>query len=296
MKLDNINVEKLNTDKNMKVKRSPIVGFIRKFITIGLAVATVGMLSQCDVDDNDLGTFTPESEVVSNYTSPISIGVDQVNDLNIIINGGNCSDSFISGIAEELAEDGINVSWTQDLEGMNTDNSIVITLDQQYISGPGMVIVGPYQNGRDDNSDALALAMQAGFNERGFFADEIQCGRTGYEELVDGTVVEMVRSETEKKVSQNTSFVELCFGTQNTNPELVGKAIKLSLARYANYLANEKVSEDLLVRTDVPEMYGDEMLPENTVLMSDTVLTIDSFDKSTPIDLGGLESTIWYQK
>jgi len=296
VKLDNINVEKLNTDKNMKVKRSPIVGFIRKFITIGLAVATVGMLSQCDVDDNDLGTFTPESEVVSNYTTPIGVGVEQVNDLNIIINGGNCSESFISGIAEELAEDGINVSWTQDLEGMNTDNSIVITLDQQYISGPGMVIVGPYQNGRDDNSDALALTMKAGFNEQGFFADEIQCGRTGYEELPDGTVVEMVRSDTEKKVGPNTSFVELCFGTQNTNPRLVGKAIKLSLARYANYLANEKVSEDLLIRTDIPEMYGDEMLPENTVLMSDTVLTIDSFDKGTPIDLGGLESSIWYQK
>ena len=295
MKLDNINVEKLNTDKNMKVRRSPIVGFIRKFIAIGLAVASVGMLHQCSVED-DFGTFTPESEVVSNYTTPIGVGVEQVNDLNIIINGGNCSDSFISGIAEELAEDGINVSWTQDLEGMNTDNSIVITLDQQYISGPGMVIVGPYQNGRDDNSDALALTMKAGFNEQGFFADEIQCGRTGYEELPDGTVVEMVRSDTEKKVGPNTSFVELCFGTQNTNPRLVGKAIKLSLARYANYLANEKVSEDLLVRTDIPEMYGDEMLPENTVLMSDTVLTIDSFDKGTPIDLGGLESSIWYQK
>ena len=295
MKLDNINVEKLNTDKNMKVRRSPIVGFIRKFIAIGLAVASVGMLHQCSVED-DLGTFTPESEVVSNYTTPIGVGVEQVNDLNIIINGGNCSDSFISGIAEELAEDGINVSWTQDLEGMNTDNSIVITLDQQYISGPGMVIVGPYQNGRDDNSDALALTMKAGFNEQGFFADEIQCGKTGYEELPDGTVVEMVRSDTEKKVSPNTSFVELCFGTQNTNPRLVGKAIKLSLARYANYLANEKVSEDLLIRTDIPEMYGDEMLPENTVLMSDTVLTIDSFDKGTPIDLGGLESSIWYQK
>ena len=295
MKLDNINVEKLNTDKNMKVRRSPIVGFIRKFIAIGLAVASVGMLHQCSVED-DLGTFTPESEVVSNYTTPIGVGVEQVNDLNIIINGGNCSDSFISGIAEELAEDGINVSWTQDLEGMNTDNSIVITLDQQYISGPGMVIVGPYQNGRDDNSDALALTMKAGFNEQGFFADEIQCGRTGYEELPDGTVVEMVRSDTEKKVGPNTSFVELCFGTQNTNPRLVGKAIKLSLARYANYLANEKVSEDLLIRTDIPEMYGDEMLPENTVLMSDTVLTIDSFDKGTPVDLGGLESSIWYQK
>ena len=295
MKLDNINVEKLNTDKNMKVRRSPIVGFIRKFIAIGLAVASVGMLHQCSVED-DFGTFTPESEVVSNYTTPIGVGVEQVNDLNIIINGGNCSDSFISGIAEELAEDGINVSWTQDLEGMNTDNSIVITLDQQYISGPGMVIVGPYQNGRDDNSDALALTMKAGFNEQGFFADEIQCGKTGYEELPDGTVVEMVRSDTEKKVSPNTSFVELCFGTQNTNPRLVGKAIKLSLARYANYLANEKVSEDLLVRTDIPEMYGDEMLPENTVLMSDTVLTIDSFDKGTPVDLGGLESSIWYQK
>ena len=104
MKLDNINVEKLNTDKNMKVRRSPIVGFIRKFIAIGLAVASVGMLHQCSVED-DLGTFTPESEVVSNYTTPIGVGVEQVNDLNIIINGGNCSDSFISGIAEELVGD-----------------------------------------------------------------------------------------------------------------------------------------------------------------------------------------------
>ena len=296
MKLDNINVEKLNTDKNMKVKRSPIIGIIRKFIAIGLAVSAVGMLHQCNNVEEDLGTFTPESEIVSNYTTPMSVGVDEINNLNIIINGGNCSDAFISGIAEELAEDGINVSWTQDLEGLNTDNALVITLDQQYISGPGMVIVAPYQNGRDDNSDALALAMQAGFNEKGFFADEIQCGRTGYEELADGTVVEMVRSDTEKMVGDNTSFVELCFGTQNTSPTLVGKAIKLSLARFANYLANERVSDDLLVRTDTPEMYGDEMLPENTVMMSDTVLTIDSFDKSKPVDLGGLESTIWYQK
>ena len=31
-------------------------------------------------------------------------------------------------------------------------------------------------------------------------------------------------------------------------------------------------------------------------LAGDTVLTIDSFDKGTPIDLGGLESSIWYQK
>lgn len=296
MKLDNINVEKLNTDKNMKVKRSPIIGIIRKFIAIGLAVSAVGMLHHCNNVEDDLGTFTPESEIVSNYTTPMSVGVDEVNNLNIIINGGNCSDAFISGIAEELAEDGINVSWTQDLEGLNTDNALVITLDQQYISGPGMVIVAPYQNGRDDNSDALALAMQAGFNEKGFFADEIQCGRTGYEELADGTVVEMVRSDTEKMVGDNTSFVELCFGTQNTSPTLVGKAIKLSLARFANYLANERVSDDLLVRTDTPEMYGDEMLPENTVMMSDTVLTIDSFDKSKPVDFGGLESTIWYQK
>ena len=296
MKLNNIDFDKLNTDKSMKVSRSPIVGIIKKFVAIGLAVASVGMLSQCDVDNNDLGTFTPESEVVADYPDAVSISVSEVNDLNIIINGGNCSDSFVSGIAEELAEDGIYVSWTQDLEGMNTDNSIVITLDQQYISGPGMVIVAPYQNGRNDNSDALALSMQAGFNELGFFADEIQCGRTGYEELEDGTVVEMVRSNTEKAVGPNTSFVELCFGTQNTSAELVGKAIKLSVARFANYLKNEKVSDDLLFRIDEPEMYGDEMLPENTVLKSDSTLTIDSFDKGTPIDLGGLEASIWYQK
>ena len=167
MKLNNIDVDKLNTDKSMKVSRSPIVGIIKKFVAIGLAVASVGMLSQCDVDNNDLGTFTPESEVVANYPDAVSVSVSEVNDLNIIINGGNCSDSFVSGIAEELAEDGINVSWAQDLEGMNTDNSIVITLDQQYISGPGMMIIAPCDNDRLGNSDALVLAMDAAFDEKG---------------------------------------------------------------------------------------------------------------------------------
>ena len=296
MKLDNINIDKLSTDKKMSVKRNPIFGFIRRFIAIGLAVATVGTLSQCDVDENDLGIFTPENEVIESYESPISISVEQVNDLNIIINNKNCSDSFVSGIAEELLEDGINVTWTENLNEIDTTDSLVITLDQQYISGPGMVIIAPYQNGRNDNSDALALAMQAGFNEQGFFADEIQCGRTGYEELPDGTVVEMVKSDTEKTLSDTTTFTELCFGTQNTSSKLAGKAIKLSLARYAYYLKNEKVSGDLLYRTEPGETLDGEIIPENSVLKSDAALTIDSFDKGTPVDLGGLESSIWYQK
>ena len=65
---------------------------------------------------------------------------------------------------------------------------------------------------------------------------------------------------------------------------------------YIQVLSCEKVSDDLLFRIDEPEMYGDEILPENTVLKSDSSLTIDSFDKDTPIDLGGLEASIWYQK
>lgn len=44
MKLNNIDFDKLNTDKSMKVSRSPIVGIIKKFVAIGLAVASVGML------------------------------------------------------------------------------------------------------------------------------------------------------------------------------------------------------------------------------------------------------------
>ncbi len=310
MKLNNINFEKLNTDKDMKVSRRPIVGFIKKALIIGLALAAVHAYNEYQ-DSKDLGIFTPESEITSSYQAPINVGVEQVNDLNVIINGSNCSDSFISGIADELLDDGINVTWTEDLENVNTDGAVVITLDQQYISGPGMVVVAPYENGRNDNSDALALAMQTGFNEQGFFADEIQCGKTGFEELPDGTVVEMVMSDTEKSVTPNTSFVELCFGTQNASPKLVGKAIKLSLARFAYYVSNEKVSGDLLYRTEHGEsiedaaskvgvtdfsILDDEVLPENTVLKNDKVLTIDSFDKGTPVDLGGLESTIWYQK
>ena len=114
--------------------------------------------------------------------------------------------------------------------------------------------------------------------------------------IPDGTVVEMVKSDTEKVLSDTTTFTELCFGTQNTSSKLAGKSIKLSLARYAYYLKNEKVSGDLLYRTEPGETLDGEIIPENSVLKSDAALTIDSFDKGTPVDLGGLESSIWYQK
>ena len=169
------------------------------------------------------------------------------------------------------------------------------------------------ENNRRGESDALALAMQTGFDERGFFVDDVQCGMMGYQQLDDGTVVKQIPSETEYAINpQNeTSFVTLCFGTNNTSGKLVGKSIVLSLGRYVNYLSNENTNTDLIYRSEigdtldsVSEITGtdsstfavDGVLLDDTTVVSSSTKKLKSFDKKVPVDVDGKESTIWYKR
>lgn len=307
-----INIKDLNifkNKKNLKLSRRPMAGALASFIVMGLISANLHA-ERMDIKKRNEDT---DNSIVATFEKPIDVSVEQVNDLNIIINNSNCSDSFVSGIAVELDNDGIIYTLTENEKNINVNGAVVISLDQQYISGPGMAVIAPYENNRNGNSDALALAVSTGFDELGFLVSDIQCGKIGYKELEDGTVVEKIPTESEEAINANndTSCVTICFGTNNTNPELVGKAIKLSLARYINYLSNENSFSDLIYRKEVGDsvenvasitgnsisnITSDGVLLDDTAVISANVTNLDSFNKSIPVNLGGIESTIWYKR
>ena len=99
----------------------------------------------------------------------LETSTDDVNNLNIIINDNNCSDSFFQEVCSNLKDDGLEITVTKDDENINVDNSVIITLDQQYSSGSSTLIFAPYDNTRIGNSDSLTLAMQSAFLQNGFF-------------------------------------------------------------------------------------------------------------------------------
>lgn len=302
-KIDVKNLDAFKNEKKLKLSKKPMVGIIITCLVMGLFYSQY--YQKNNVPNDPIAVVTPAE-------NPLEISIDQVNSLNVIINNSNCSDSFVNAVAEELKENGIDFTLTNGEENIDVNGAVVITLDQQYISGPGMIVLAPYDNNRAGNSDALALAIKTGFYETGFFADEIQCGKMGYQQLDDGTVVERIPTETEDAISadKDTSFVTICFGTQNNNAELVGKAIKLSLARYANYVTYENYGLDLIYRTEIgdtldsvsaktgiakSDIADDGILLDNTTIITAGVSNLESFDRSNPVDLGGVEKTSWYK-
>ena len=130
---------------------------------------TSGYYQDGDVPARDQ-TFIDEDEVIvpSKQEDPINISIEEVNSLNIIINDNDCREEFINSVCEELDKDGIKFTFTRNGENIDVDNAVVITLDQQYMAGPGTVVFAPLENERLGYSDALAIAAQKAFYEKGF--------------------------------------------------------------------------------------------------------------------------------
>ena len=226
MKINVYDATLLDDNHNIKlVKR------IKYGITSGLLFTMIGATSVgCGTNSNQVSSQTELENLVR---EPITVDIDDINQLNIIINDNDCSNSFISNICDELNDSGLDYQFTRSGENIDVDNSVVITLDQQYISGPGMVVLAPYENDRLGNSDALSLSMYTSFDSHGFFTDGIFCGKVGYR---DGgsSITTRVPTSTEEGISKdkNSSFTTICFGTENAHAGLVKDSIIEGLARY----------------------------------------------------------------
>ena len=256
-------------------------------------------------------------EVIVPYEQedPINVSLEEINSLNIIINDNNCREDFINSVCEELDKDGINFLFTRNSENINVDNAVVITLDQEYMAGPATVVFAPLENGRIGNSDALALAAQNAFYEKGFLVDGIFCGQMGFRENEDGTVSERIPTPTEVAVGKdkNTSFVTISFGTQNTHAGLTASSIEAMLTRYYSYINAGYENEDLIYCVEEGQDYEDignilnsdassldsfnDTADENLLLVGETIINPISaqrreFNKHVPTNLY-VDKTIW---
>lgn len=181
-----------------------------------------------------------------------SVPKDSLNDINIIIDDGDCSDTFFDSVCQKLEEDGLVFDISKNGSNINKDNSVVITLDQQYSSGSDTLILAANDNARLGNSDSLALAMKSALDQNGFLGNGIYCGKIGYRINENDDVSSLVPTETEEIIDDNycTSFVTISFGTENVNSEWVAKSIENGLARYTYYLNNCDEDVDLIYRAN----------------------------------------------
>ena len=243
MKVSLKNKDAIENDK-LLIKKS-----CKRGLALGLAVG-IGLSISSSIYKNS-------NDDLNNMVNDINLEVssDDVNNMNIIINDNNCSDTFFNDVCDKLKDDGIEFTATSNNDGINQDNSVVITLDQQYSSGEATLIFAPYDNTRLGYSDSLTLSMQRAFQQNGFFSDNISVGKFGFRENEDGSVTNLIPTETEEAIDNNydTSFVTISFGTSNVNAEWVAKSIENGLARQKYYLNNYDSNIDLLYRADAGE-------------------------------------------
>ena len=254
----------------------------------------------------------PKEPEIEDMVPPFTIeaSIDEINDMNIILNDDDCSDTFFEDVVGHLKEDGLEFTVTSNCHDINQNNSTVITLDQQYSAGPGTVVFAPYNNAVVGHSDSLALSMQAAFEQNGFIADEISCGQIGYEVDEDGTIHSVVPTDTEREMDAgyDSSFVTISFGTDNQNAEWVAKSIENGLARQNNYLKTDDSQTDLIYRAnpndsveDVANYFGTNVeqlssfnnlngtsFQEGQTVVNPSVGGSQSFDSHGIFEIGGV--------
>ena len=235
-----------------------------------------------------------------------TISINLINEMNIILNDGDCSDILFENICNKLQNDGLDFTITNNGELINQNNSVVISIDQQYNSGSETLIFAPYNNTRLGYSDSLAIAMQTGLREQGIVASKILCGKKGYREDENGNVSYTVPTLTEELIDGNydTSFVVISLGTEANDYETIADGIKSGLARQRYYLDNYDAKSDLIYRAtagesvrDVAAYFGsttDELFKYNTianrdVLESQTVVNPNIENMSIFSDLEEIE-------
>ena len=293
-----VNIEKSKKNTGKKILSISLAFAIGVGAGISLTTSYNEILKSKDLLNNESASIS-QNEVMH-------VSLEDINSLNIIINDSDCSNTFFSEVCKHLQEDGLNFKITSDDMNIDSENAVVITLDQQYLAGPGVMVIAPYENNNTNNSDALALALDAGFDENGFNMEDICCGIAGYKETETGVstrdniirpLIECNRYEIEKYCEENdlnpridkTNFENIYtrnkvrnmlipYIKENFNPNIIESINRLSdLSKQENeYLEKqtEKVYKEILISAKNDEIILDlnKFNLQETVIKSRLVL------------------------
>lgn len=193
-------------------------------------------------ENNNLDKSIPIVECISSNI---------LNDFNIVLNDNNCSDNLFYEICEYLTNDGIKFATAKGELNINKDNTVIITLDQQYNSGSNIIFFAPYNNTRLGSSDVLTIAMKSAFDTNNSVKNDIMCGKLGFEDN-NGNVNYMIPTETEKLIDDDleVSFVTISLGTTYVDSKKIAKNIESGLLRFCHYINDNDKNADLIYRAD----------------------------------------------
>ena len=254
-----------------------------------------------DINENDANQYIYVDENGNQY---IKLGLDDIKNLNLVINDNECGNFFIEQICEKLIEHGVSFNFSNHENNLPLNNAVVVTLDQQYVSGPNVSVIAPYHNKVNDMSDSLALSMYTAFKTKGIGIDGIYCGKRGYRQYEDG-ISTRVPTPTEDSITDNTniSFVTIAFGTSNQTIDDIASCILEGLARYVVYNATQN-NDELIYRassnTSLDELANyfkctpfeisnlnniDNLIPADEAIINPTQYGSIAFNQNIPVNI-----------
>ncbi|MBQ8132235.1 MAG: hypothetical protein IJ193_07070, partial [Bacilli bacterium] len=136
MKIDIKSRELLeNSQRKYSLSRKIKIGVITAALVVG--IPSLMFLNKNNEPDYGNPAPGPEQYQEVIQEKPVETTLDQVNSLNIVIDDNDCSDTFMADIYEKLEEDGIQFKKSRKGNNVDVNDGVVITLDQQYMAGPG---------------------------------------------------------------------------------------------------------------------------------------------------------------
>lgn len=256
--------------------------------TIAASVAVFG--SQLLFNSNDRLTDQPEDLLSSNT---IEVASDDINDLNLIINDNDCGNAFFEDVCDSLEEQGIKFEISRQNDNLKHEDATIITLDQQMVSGEGVTLIGPQQDGTANHSEALLKAAQVTFHQRAWDTNSI-AGIATYKTDENGEIVyTTVPSPTEQDVLDDSAYITFAFGTmkEGFTPEKVAEDLVLSLGRYHYFLENDS---KYISELDTPESY--HMSGDNSYYFSKEINGATAFNPELVVKVQSYENTSSHSK
>ncbi len=205
MKIDNLKVNSSNISQAIRNGR--------KLLTImGLSLALTGCAIAKD-SKNELENNSNEQleAMLEDSKESTVVSIDDVNQLNLILYDNNCNPVIFDATVNKMKEANINVLTATPGEPiLQNEMSTIITMAGGIYNSNNSVILGSYNNDRHDNSDALALSMEASFKHHNLGMDGIRLGISE----VTPDYTHKVPTGTELNIAPSSSFVVVAVGDQ----------------------------------------------------------------------------------
>ena len=205
MKIDNLKVNSSNISQAIRNGR--------KLLTImGLSLALTGCAIAKD-SKNELENNSNEQleAMLEDSKESTVVSIDDVNQLNLILYDNNCNPVIFDTTVNKMKEANINVLTATPGEPiLQNEMSTIITMAGGIYNSNTSVILGSYNNNRHDNSDALALSMEASFKHHNLGMDGIRLGISE----VTPDYTHKVPTGTELSIAPSSSFVVVAVGDQ----------------------------------------------------------------------------------